>query len=93
MHEKDMVNDVLSSLKSSLTNYSRAIAECSDQELRQTLQQIRNQDEQFQYQLYKLAEQKNYYQPAQKASDQQVSQIRSQVTGTAVGGGINIRNM
>ena len=28
MQEKDMVSDVLSSLKSSLTNYGRVIGEC-----------------------------------------------------------------
>jgi len=77
MHERDMVFDVLSMIKASLASYAKAIAECSNQDLRQTLQQIRNSDEQFQYQLYQLAEQKNYYQPAQSASQQDIEQVRS----------------
>ncbi|MBA1334289.1 MAG: Spore coat protein F [Firmicutes bacterium] len=80
MQEKDMVNDVLGSLKSSLTNYGTVIGECEDQNLRQTLQQIRNECEHFHYQLFKVAEQKNYYKPAQKASDHQVQQLKSEVT-------------
>ena len=66
MQEKEMVSDVLSSLKSSLSNYGRVIGECEDQELRQTIQQIRNQCEHYHYQMFKVAEQKNYYKPAQK---------------------------
>ena len=77
MQEKDMVNDVLSMTKASLTSYARVIAECSNRDLRHTLQQIRDADEQFQYQLYQLAEQKNYYRPAQTASLQDVQQVKS----------------
>jgi spore coat protein CotF len=77
MQEKDMVNDVLSMTKASLTSYARVIAECSNRDLRHTLQQIRDADEQFQYQLYQLAEQKNYYHPAQTASLQDVQQVKS----------------
>ena len=46
-----------------------------DQELRQTIQQIRNQCEHYHYQMFKIAEQKNYYKPAQKASDHQIQQL------------------
>jgi len=77
LKEKDMVNDVLSMVNSSLTGYANVIAQCSDQNLRQTLQQIRNSDEQFQYQLYKVAEQKGFYKPAQQASPQEIQEIRS----------------
>jgi len=72
-----MVNDVLSMVNSSLTGYANVIAQCSDQNLRQALTQIRNSDEQFQYQLYKAAEQKGYYKPAQQASSQEIQEIKS----------------
>lgn len=72
-----MVNDVLSMMNSSLTGYANVIAQCSDQNLRQTIQQIRNSDEQFQYQLYKIAEQKGFYKPAQPATPQEIQEIRS----------------
>lgn len=87
MQEKDMVNDVLSTTKASLGSYAKAISETSNQQLRSTLQQIRNQDEQFQYQLYQVASQKNYYKPAQMASDQEISQTKqefSQSTATTI---------
>lgn len=77
MQEKDMVNDVLSMINSSLTGYANVITQSSDQNLRQTIQQLRNSDEQFQYQLYKVAEQKGYYKPAQPAEMQEIQQVKS----------------
>ncbi|NLJ55865.1 MAG: spore coat protein [Firmicutes bacterium] len=77
MQEKDMVNDILSMINSSLTDYANTIAQCSDQNLRQELQQIRNADEQFQYQLFKIAEQKGYYQPAEQATQQEIQEVKS----------------
>jgi spore coat protein CotF len=77
MDEKDMVNDILSMTKASLTGYAKAISECSNKDLRQTLQQIRDSDEQFQFQLYQLAEQKNYYQPAENASQKDIEQVKT----------------
>ncbi|HZK43195.1 MAG TPA: spore coat protein [Syntrophomonadaceae bacterium] len=75
-----MVNDILSMVNSSLTCYASYISETSNQQLRQTLQQIRNGDEQFQYQLYQMAEQKGYYMPAAPASPQDIQQVKSQVS-------------
>lgn len=77
MQEKDMVNDILSMVNSSLTGYASVIAQCSDQNLRQTIQQIRNSDEQFQYDLSKIAEQKGYYKAAQQATSEEIQQISS----------------
>ncbi|MDD4570331.1 MAG: spore coat protein [Tepidanaerobacteraceae bacterium] len=77
MQEKDMVNDILSMINSSLTGYANVIAQCSDQNLRQTIQQIRNADEQFQYDLYKAAEQKGYYKAAQQATPEEIQQVNS----------------
>ncbi len=52
MDEKTMVNDILSGVKSDLTAYQTAITEAENMNLRQTLQQIRNNDESFQYELF-----------------------------------------
>lgn len=76
LNEKEMVNDVLSMVNSSLKEYAGVIAQCSNEQLRGTLQQIRNSDEQFQYQLYKIAEQKGYYKPAQPANANEIQQIK-----------------
>jgi spore coat protein CotF len=80
MQDKEMVNDVLSMVKSSLTGYATSITETSNQQLRQTLQQIRNSDEQFQYQLYQLAEQKGFYKPAGTANQQDIQSVKSQLS-------------
>ena len=75
-----MVNDVLSQINASLGNYAKAISECSNPQLRQALQQIRDSDEQFQFTLSQKATQKGFYQPAQQANDSMVQQYKSQLT-------------
>jgi spore coat protein CotF len=80
MQEKVMVNDVLSMINSSLTGYASVIAQTSNPQLRQAIQQIRNNDETFQYELYKLAEQKGYYKPAQQADQNAIMQVKSQLS-------------
>lgn len=77
MQEKVMVNDTLSSVKSSLTTYANVISECSNPNLRSTIQQIRNSCETSQYELYKLAQTKGFYQPATMAPDNEVQEIKS----------------
>lgn len=79
MTDKEMVNDILSMVNSSLTTYSMSIAQSANQQLRQTLQQIRNSDEQFQYQLYQMAEQRGFYKPASDASSQDIQTVKSQL--------------
>lgn len=81
LQEKEMVNDALSSMKSGLTAYETAITECSNSQLRSTIQQIRNSDENSQYELYKLAETKGFYKPAQMADDSDVQKVRSELSG------------
>ena len=53
MDEKTMVNDVLGSVKADLGAYQTAISESENIQLRQVFQQIRNNDESFQYELFK----------------------------------------
>lgn len=75
-----MVNDVLSMVNASLTGYAKAISETSNPQLRQALQQIRNSDEQFQFQLAQKATQKGFYQPAQQADQSTIQQYKSQLS-------------
>ena len=79
MDEKTMVNDILGNVKSDLTAYQTAISECENMGLRQTFQQIRNNDETFQYELYKVAQTKGYYQPAQKATITEIETVKNQL--------------
>lgn len=80
MDEKVMVNDILAGLKATLTTYQNAISECQNPDLKHTLQQIRNSDETFQYDLFKAAEQKRYYTPAQQAKQDEIDAVKSQFT-------------
>jgi spore coat protein CotF len=80
MQDKDMVNDILSMVNGSLIGYATAIAQSSNPQLRQTLQQIRNSDEQFQFQLAQKATQKGFYQPAQQADQSSMQQYKSQLS-------------
>ena len=79
MDEKTMVNDILSCVKSDLTAYQTAISESANLQLRQTFQQIRNSDESFQYELFKVAQAKGYYKPAQKATVTEISTVKTEL--------------
>lgn len=80
MQEKDIVNDALASLKSSITGYANVITECDNAQLRQFIVETRNKCEQSQYQLYQMAKQKGYYQPAPQANENEVQQLRTQLS-------------
>ena len=79
MDEKTMVNDVLSNVKASLTAYQTAISESENTGLRQTFQTIRNNDESFQYELFKVAETKGYYKPAAKATITEINSVKTEL--------------
>jgi len=81
MDEKSMVNDILASVKSDLTAYQTAITEAENMQLRQTLQQIRNNDESFQYEMFKIAQNKGYYKPAAKATVTEVNNVKTELQG------------
>lgn len=79
MDEKTMVNDILDGVKSSLKTYQGVITEAENMQLRQTIQQIRNNDESFQYELFKIAQAKGYYIPAQKATTTEVNTVKTEL--------------
>ena len=79
MDEKTMVNDILAGVKASLTSYQTAITETENMQLRQTLQQIRNNDESFQYELFKTAQAKGYYKSAQPATITEIQTLKDEL--------------
>ena len=79
MDEKTMVNDILSGVKSDLTAYQTAISEAENMNLRQAFQQIRNSDESFQYELFKIAQTKGYYKTAQKATVTEIDTVKNEL--------------
>lgn len=82
MNEKDMVLDILSNTKSSLGTYATVIAECNDQNLRNTFKQMRNGDETFQYELYQIAEEKGYYPTPAKADTTKINDVKTKLTNS-----------
>ena len=82
MEEKYMVNDILENLKSGIKDYEGAILETANMELRQTFQNLRNSSESFQYELFKLAESKGYYKPAQNATLEEIASVKTEVTNS-----------
>lgn len=79
MDEKTMINDVLEEIKSKLCNYQNAISESENIELRQTLKQLRDNIESFQYEIFKVANSKGYYTPAEVASAKQIQKVKKEI--------------
>lgn len=79
MDDKYMTNDVLESTKSDLTTLQGIINEAENMQLRQTIQQMRNSTETFQYELFKMAQSKGFYTPAAKATQTEVDNVRNEV--------------
>lgn len=79
MDEKTMVNDILNGTKAELTTYQDVITETDNMQLRSTIQQIRNNCESFQYELYRIAQNKGYYKPAEQATSQEIEQVKNEL--------------
>ena len=80
MQDRDMVNDILAGTKSSINVYTHAIMESSNQQLRNTLIQLRDEAEKMQYQIYQMAEQKGWYMPAPQANQADVNKIKTSLS-------------
>ena len=80
MQEQTMVSDTLNSINAGLKAMSDMISQTENQELRQTLQKMRNEGETCQYELFTIAKSKNYYQPAQKATQEEIMNVKSLIS-------------
>jgi spore coat protein CotF len=80
LQDKEMVSDYLAGLNTSLTGYATMITQANNPELRQTLINMRNQDETRQRNLYNYALQKGYYNPAAPASQEVIQQLKAQLS-------------
>ena len=80
LQEKTMVADTLAGINGELVRYAEMIAQSENKELKQTLKQLRNACEQSQEELYNMAREKSYYVPASKATEEEVSHVRSLIT-------------
>ncbi len=80
MQEKEMISDYLASINASLSKYGDIISQTENEQLRQTIQVMRNQDEARQYALFKKAKEKGYYIPAQQATPEEINTVKSQLS-------------
>ena len=77
MEEKYMVNDILENLKKEILNYTHAILEWSNMELKQILQSARSASESFQYELFKLAISKGYHEQESLITPEELNKLKN----------------
>ncbi len=80
MQEKEMISDYLAGINASLAGYGSIIAQCENQQLRQTIIEMRNQDEIRQYALFVKAKEMGYYIPAQPATQEEIATVKQQMS-------------
>ena len=76
MEEKYMVNDILQNSKEFVKSLNETILESSNLEFRQIITTLRNSAENFEGEIYKIAESKGYYSSASKAEENEIIQLR-----------------
>ena len=79
MNDKVMVTDTLNHINAGLKSLADMIVQTDNQQLRQTLQQMRNSAETSQYELYNMAKSLGYYEPAQKVSDSEIQNVKTTI--------------
>ena len=84
MQEKIMVSDALSGINASLKALGYMISQTANQQLRQTLIQMRNASETSQFELFEMAKSHGYYEPAAEASQEEIKQVRDIFSGSSL---------
>ena len=84
LDEKTMVSDTLASVNGELVRFGEMIPQTENKELKQCLKQLRNECEMSQEKLYQVAREKSYYVPAAKASEREISHVKSVLTGLSM---------
>ena len=79
MDEKTMVNDILNDINSELKLYQTMIIEAENLGLRQSLIQLRNNMESYQYELIKIAKLKGYYPSKNKATTKEIQNVKNMI--------------
>lgn len=80
MNEKTMVADTLVGINGELVRYEEMISQTENPQLKQMLKQFRTQCETSQEEIYQIARQKQYYVPAEKATQEEVAHVKSLFT-------------
>lgn len=77
MTDKNMTLDIINSIKSDISALSKAVCECKDLGLRQTLQQMCANQEQAQYEFYNRASSLGFYTQPAMATQSETSSIKN----------------
>ena len=80
MTENTMVADTLVGINGELVRYGEMISQTENPQLKQMLKQMRNQCEMSQEEIYQIARAKSYYVPAEKASQEEITHVKSVLT-------------
>ena len=80
MQEKEMISDYLAGLNASLSGYGGIISQAENEQLRQQIITMRNEDETRQYNLFKIAKEKGYYIPAQPATPEEIATVKQEMS-------------
>lgn len=83
MNDKEMVLDALTSLKHNLTMYQMIITESKNESYRKKMQAERDKLEEFQFELWKLAEQKGFYPTPKDATQEEVTTAKKALQAVA----------
>jgi spore coat protein CotF len=81
MNEKTMVADTLTGINGELVRFAEMIPQTEHKELKTTLKQLRTACEKSQEELYEIARSKSYYVPADAASKEDITHVKSLFTG------------
>lgn len=84
INEKTMVSDALVGINGELKMFGEMIPQTENMQLKQTLKQLRNQCEMSQEEIYNIAREKQYYVPAQKASQQEIDHVKNLFTSSVL---------
>ena len=80
MKEKEMVLDILQGMRANLINYTKIINDSLNPKLREAYQRIRTCDENFQYNLSKLATEKGFMNEPKECSIKDITSIKAHLT-------------
>lgn len=84
INEKTMVSDTLVGINGELKMFGEMIPQTENMALKQTLKQLRNQCEMSQEELYTIAREKQYYVPAQQASQAEIDHVKNLFTSSVM---------
>jgi hypothetical protein len=84
LNDKDIAGDILSMCKHGIVEVTKAALECSNPRLRQTLRQMRDQEEQAHEQITRMAVANRWYLPSEPADHRVIGRIENYFTQGAV---------